>query len=352
MKKNAIGPRKTKTMKTTILALTALFATLLVTPLLCLAQPASAAPVVPSVSTIPFDPSLPPPTFGEVAYGRSPKQVLTFWQAKSDKPTPWLFHIHGGAWMSQQRIFGLVTVPGFVQDMLDHGISVVTVEYRLLDDAKADGVSPPVRGPMLDCARALQFVRSKSKAWNLDKKRVALCGDSAGGCTALWLAFHKDLANPKSRDLVARESTRPLCVAVQHPQTTLDPQQMREWIPKLEYGDQAFGMSADPVKKLSAFEVFLAEREKLLPLINKLSPYALLTRDAPPVFMFYYTAPVFDQNQQDVHSANFGVKLQEKCQRLGVECELVYPGAPGIEANPNHKLYFEKYFLEKLLGAK
>jgi len=352
MKKNAIGPRKTKTMKTTILALTALFATLLVTPLLCLAQPASAAPVVPSVSAIPFDPSLPPPTFGEVAYGRSPKQVLTFWQAKSDKPTPWLFHIHGGAWMSQQRIFGLVTVPGFVQDMLDHGISVVTVEYRLLDDAKADGVSPPVRGPMLDCARALQFVRSKSKAWNLDKKRVALCGDSAGGCTALWLAFHKDLANPKSRDLVARESTRPLCVAVQHPQTTLDPQQMREWIPKLEYGDQAFGMSADPVKKLSAFEVFLAEREKLLPLINKLSPYALLTRDAPPVFMFYYTAPVFDQNQQDVHSANFGAKLQEKCQRLGVECELVYPGAPGIEANPNHKTYFEKYFLGKLLGRK
>lgn len=351
MKKNAIGPRKTKTMKTTILALTALFATLLVTPLLCLAQPASAAPVVPSVSTIPFDPSLPPPTFGEVAYGRSPKQVLTFWQAKSDKPTPWLFHIHGGAWMSQQRIFGLVTVPGFVQDMLNHGISVVTVEYRLLDDAKADGVSPPVRGPMLDCARALQFVRSKSKAWNLDKKRVALCGDSAGGCTALWLAFHKDLANPKSRDLVARESTRPLCVAVQHPQTTLDPQQMREWIPKLEYGDQAFGINADPGKK-SGFEVFLAEREKLLPLINKLSPYALLTRDAPPVFMFYYTAPIFDQNQQDVHSANFGAKLQEKCQRLGVECELVYPGAPGIEANPNHKTYFEKYFLGKLLGRK
>jgi len=294
---------------------------------------------------------VPPPTFGEVAYGQSPKQVLTFWQAKSDKPTPWLFHIHGGAWTSQQRIFGLVTTPGFVQDMLDHGISVVSVEYRFLDEATADGLHPPVKGPMLDCARALQFVRSKSKEWNLDKKRVALCGDSAGGCTALWLAFHKDLADPTSRDLVARESTRPLCVAVQHPQTTLDPQQMRDWIPNLEYGDEAFGINADPVKKLSSFEVFLAEREKLLPLINEYSPYALVTRDAPPVFMFYYSSPAIGQIQKEtVHSANFGAKLQEKCQRLGVECELVYPGAPGIEANPYHKIYFEKYFLEKLLG--
>ncbi len=86
-----------------------------------------------------------------------------------------------------------MAVPGFVQEMLNHGISVVSVEYRLLDEATADGLSPPVNGPMLDCARALQFVRSKSKAWHLDKQWVALCGDSVGGCTALWLAFHKDL---------------------------------------------------------------------------------------------------------------------------------------------------------------
>ena len=43
-----------KTMKTTILALTALFATPLVTPLLCLGQTAATAPV---------EPSGPPPTF-------------------------------------------------------------------------------------------------------------------------------------------------------------------------------------------------------------------------------------------------------------------------------------------------
>ena len=301
-------------------------------------------------STTSVSPSEPTPTFAEVAYGQHPKQVLTFWQAKSDNPTPWLFHIHGGSWMSQQRIFGLVTVPGFVQDMLNHGISVVSVDYRFLDEATADGLNPPVKGPMLDCARALQFVRSKAKEWNLDKQRVALCGDSAGGCTALWLAFHKDLADPTSSDLVARESTRPTCVAVQHPQTSLDPQQMRDWIPNCDYGAQAFGVSASPEKKLSSFDAFLASREKLLPTINEYSPYALVTRKAPPVFMFYSSTPAIGQFQKEgAHSANFGLKLQEKCQSLGVECELVFPGAPGIEANPYHKIYFEKYFYKKLI---
>ena len=31
------------------------------------------------------------------------------------------------------------------------------------------------------------------------------------------------------------------------------------------------------------------------------------------------------------HSPVFGVKLQERCQELGVPCELAYPGAPGVK---------------------
>ena len=228
----------------------------------------------------------PVPTLADVPYGQHPKQMLTFWKAESKTPTPWVFHIHSGSWTGGQRIFGLITVPGFVQDLLNHGISVVSVEYRFIGEATADGVNPPVRGPMLDAARALQFVRSKATEWNLDKQRVAACGDSAGGCTSLWLAFHPDLADPKSADPVARESTRPSCVAVLHPQTSLDPQQMREWIPNCNYGGHAFGIQGDPVKKLSQFDAFFARRNELLPWINDYSPYALLTKSAPAIFMF------------------------------------------------------------------
>ena len=38
------------------------------------------------------------------------------------------------------------------------------------------------------------------------------------------------------------------------------------------------------------------------------------------------------QPQQDpTHSANFGLKLKERCEAVGVHCELAYPGAAGVE---------------------
>src|SRR5215475_3779656 len=39
-----------------------------------------------------------PPTHGNVSYGKHERNVLDFWQAKSDKPTPVVVCIHGGGW--------------------------------------------------------------------------------------------------------------------------------------------------------------------------------------------------------------------------------------------------------------
>jgi hypothetical protein len=48
--------------------------------------------------------------------------------------------------------------------------------------------------------------------------------------------------------------------------------------------------------------------------------------------MIYSAKPALGQNQKDpTHTANFGVKLQERCLELGVECELVYPDAPDVQ---------------------
>ena len=40
--------------------------------------------------------SIPKPTLSEVAYGSHERNVLDFWKAKSEKPTPLAFVIHGG----------------------------------------------------------------------------------------------------------------------------------------------------------------------------------------------------------------------------------------------------------------
>ncbi|MBL4884893.1 MAG: DUF1080 domain-containing protein, partial [Planctomycetaceae bacterium] len=98
-------------------------------------------------------PPLPNPTEADVSYGSHHKQVLHFWKAESDKPTPVLFFIHGGGWMGGNRLSGLTNM---LPAILDAGISVVSVEYRFIPEATADGVVPPVKGPLHDAARALQ----------------------------------------------------------------------------------------------------------------------------------------------------------------------------------------------------
>ncbi|MBC8351118.1 MAG: DUF1080 domain-containing protein [Planctomycetes bacterium] len=288
-------------------------------------------------------PLVPTPTEYDVAYGSHPKQLLHFWKAESDKLTPLLFFIHGGGWMGGARMSGLASM---LPEILDAGISVVSVEYRFIPEATADGVVPPVRGPLHDAARALQFVRSKAAEWNIDKTRIGASGGSAGACSSLWLAFHPDMADPNSDDPIARESTRLWCAAVRGAQTTLDPRQMKEWTPNSRYGGHAFGFTGDTTQKLSQFDEFLAKRDAILPWIAEYSPYALVTEDDPQVHLFYSAPPALGKPQKDpTHTSNFGVKLQEHCKAAGVACELVYPDAPNVE----HATTTE-YLIAKLKG--
>jgi len=258
------------------------------------------------------------PTLAEVRYGPHERHVLDFWRAASATPAPLVFVIHGGGWQGgeKERVNKFVNVEG----LLAQGISVVAINYRFIKHAEAEGVTPPVKAPLHDAARALQFVRSQAAAWNLDKTRIGAAGGSAGACSSLWLAFHDDLADPKSADPVARESTRLFCAAVIGAQTTLDPVQMKTWTPNINYGGHAFG--------LGSFEQFLAARDRLQPLIAEYSPYHLVTKDDPAVYLSYNASPALGQEVKNPsHTANFGVKLQERCQSLGVACELMYPGS-------------------------
>jgi acetyl esterase/lipase len=282
-------------------------------------------------------PQLPTPTHYDVSYGPHSKQLIHFWQAESEQPTPVLLFIHGGGWMAGGRLSGLVnTLPNFLKE----GISVASVEYRFIPEATKDGLIPPVKGPLHDAARALQFVRSKASEWNIDKDRIGASGGSAGACSSLWLAFHDDLADPKSKDPVARESTRLWCAAVNGAQTTLDPKQMKEWTPNSRYGGHAFG--------INGFPQFLAKRDTILPWIAEYSPYANVSKGDPAVYLYYSAPPALGKDQKDpTHTSNFGVKLQEHCQANGVKALLYYPGAKGMKYTTT-----ESYLIANLKAAQ
>lgn len=281
-----------------------------------------------------YDESVPEPTQSGISYGEHKRHIMDFWQAESKSSTPLVFVVHGGGWKGgeKERLHRFVDV----QELLNAGISVVAINYRLMKHVEGTGITPPVKVPMYDAARALQFVRSKAEEWNVNKNRIGAAGGSAGACTSLWLAYHDDLAEPKSNDPVARESTRIYCASVKGPQTTLDPKQMKEWTPNSNYGAHAFGMDS--------FDQFLAERESILHWIAEYSPYALVSSDDPPVYLYFNAPPALGQEQKDpTHSANFGVKLKEHCIATGIGCEVNYPTAQGVK----HKTT-TKYLIETL----
>ena len=273
-------------------------------------------------------PERPTPTAADVVYGTdSERQKFDFWQAKSDKPTPLVLLIHGGGWRGGDKT-GYGT--SAIQPYLDAGISVASINYRFIEQAMEQGVEPPVKACLYDAARALQTLRSKAKEWNLDPTRVGATGGSAGACTSLWLALHDDLKDTSSSDPIAHESSRLTCAAVNGAQPSLDPKELREWIPNSIYGGHAFGFAAPGRGRPEEFELLIANREKVLPWIKEYSPIELVSKDDPPIYLDYPRQdkpPKIGQEEKDpTHSAMYGLQLADRLEDVGVEAVLSYPG--------------------------
>jgi acetyl esterase/lipase len=273
-------------------------------------------------------PVSPPPTFADVAYGDHPRQKLDFWKAETSMPAPLVVVIHGGGWVNGDKS-GVGS--GNVRKFLENGIAVAAINYRFITQADLAKIDPPVSWPLGDAARAVQFLRSKAREWNIDKTRIGATGGSAGACSSLWLAFHDDLARPDSPDPVARESTRLTCAAVNGAQTSLDPHQLRRWMPNMRYGGHAFGFRRpDPNSRDSEFQRFYNHRDEVLPWIKEYSPFELAGKGDPPIFFDYPAqdkpAKIGEEQKDPTHSAVNALELIEKLEKAGVEARLSYPG--------------------------
>jgi len=145
------------------------------------------------------------PTEANVKYDtRHERNVLDFWKAEADKPTPVFVWFHGGGFKAGDKS-GVGKQGGMLEEYLRQGISVASCNYPFLPDASYDQI-------MHHCARAIQFIRAKSRQWNIDPRRVGVCGASAGALISGWIGYHPDLRNPRSRDPVERITTRLLVV--------------------------------------------------------------------------------------------------------------------------------------------
>lgn len=86
----------------------------------------------------------------------------------SQAPTPLIVWVHGGAWSGGSKKDMPLT------DLIRHGISIASVDYRLSGTA-------PFPANVHDLKAAIRFLRAGAGSRNIDPARIIIAGASAGG---------------------------------------------------------------------------------------------------------------------------------------------------------------------------
>lgn len=266
----------------------------------------------------------------DVVYGLDdPKyQVLDAWLAESNRPAPVLLQFHAGGYVGGNKSEFIGRSADRFEAFLKAGISLVSCHYRLAPDYTFPA-------PLNDAARAIQFVRSKAKQWNIDPDRIAVTGGSAGGQLATWVSLAPDSADPDSDDPVARKSSRVTCF--------------------IGCGPLYFAnLKPLPVQVLRAFNCSQREWDnpgsQLRNRIAYATPETHLSVDDPPGMLHYMKPPFGLKAGQDFasmpvpdhwqgpHDTWHGIKLARKMREIGVDVEAVL----GHTASTQRQLGFLK----------
>jgi acetyl esterase/lipase len=278
------------------------------------------------------DKARPAPEFADVKYGPHERNVFDLWRPKGDGPFPLVLYIHGGGFMRGDKSS---ISAGAIQSYLNAGWAVAAVNYRFTNVA-------PAPAQYLDCARALQTLRHRAKEWNLNPRLVASTGGSAGAGTSMWLAFHDDLADPKSDDPVARESTRLACIAVNDGQSSYDPRfAEKAGIPRPNFERHEFFL---PFYGITREEI---DTPKAYARYEAAAPITHLTKDDPPAMLSYSFANEAVDAKSNlglvVHHPKLGLALKERMDQLGIECLVYYKGQTD-EKRVSTIDFFRKHF--------
>jgi len=103
-------------------------------------------------------------------YGQRKVHLDLFSMAPTKKPRPAIVLVHGGGWLrgNKKKFHPLA------KDLAQRGYVVAAIEYRLGGESKFPAA-------VHDCLASVRWLRANHKRLNLDPKRIAAVGGSAGG---------------------------------------------------------------------------------------------------------------------------------------------------------------------------
>ena len=158
----------------------------------------------------------------------------------------------------------------------DLGMAAIICDYR----HRGKGYGHPA--PMLDAQRAVRLVRANAKGWNIDPKRIGMIGFSAGGHLVSTVLTQFDAGDSKSKDPVARQSSRPDFGILCYPVILLGQ-------PETHKGSQVNLLGESPDPKV----------------LESLQNASRVTKETPPTFLFhtYEDKGVLPQNSIEFYAA-------------------------------------------------
>jgi acetyl esterase/lipase len=173
---------------------------------------------------------------------------------------------------------------------------------------------------MQDGARVIQAIRLNAAKWNIDPSRISVSGSSAGAVIAMWIGYHDDLAQPESKDPIARQSSRVSCIAPINGPTNMDP----TWIRANLGGPPEIHPSLP--KMFGVSDGF--DKPEIAARILACNPWEMVSANDPPTLMIYArgTEPVplaaTVGTSHLIHHPQFGVALKNRLDDTGIANEL------------------------------
>ena len=249
-----------------------------------------------------------------ITYGPETRQVLDFWQPKSEKPTPVVIFIHGGGFKGgdKSQFSKSAQMAQFRTVLLNQGIACAAINYRFTNTA-------PLQDILRDGARAAQFLRSKSAEWNIDKARFGAVGGSAGAGMSLWMATRDDLGDAKNPDPVLRESSRVGPVVLIATQATYN-------FPRWDAFLGKPGFQQEPNEAAKLFH--LASNEEFATpsgqsLLKECDMLEWISAGEGPILAYASDKPGTNATWDGyVHNPLHAREIKKACDKAGATCEL------------------------------
>ena len=288
----------------------------------------------------------------DIAYDDHIRAKLDIALPNTSEPTGLLLYIHGGGFINgdKDRVFNDYNLDN-MRSLLKQGVAVASINYSLLLMGGEEEVG--VIKCLEDAKRALQYIRSRSQDFNINKEDIVISGSSAGAGASLWVAMQDDMKNETSPDPVLRESTRVKGVAVIQTQCSYDIED--RWIFNVfqDYGINWSMVSTVNATGISQFYGVTNLAEYETPEIDKyrdnVDMMDFMSKDDPEFWASNTLTPVAPPLSQDIiyHHAYHVRALKERADEVGLANVCYYGKDPILYADPSGETYVD-FVIRKL----